>query len=75
MHHVHLQDGMCVADAACHSAHVFAVNQYRNSQRFDDLLLTIIVYFFATKRTSADGPPLESFARHNPIHCHTNSIP
>ena len=37
MRHVHLHDGMRVVDTTCHSTHVFAINQHRDSQRFNDL--------------------------------------
>ena len=66
MHHIYLHNGMRVVNTACHSAHVFAINQYRDSQRLNELFgesdglsravetfmagVTIIVHNCATKR-------------------------
>ena len=38
MHHVHFHDGVGVADATRHGAHMLAINQDAHAQRFDDLL-------------------------------------
>jgi hypothetical protein len=36
MRHVRLHHGMRVMDTARHGTHVFAINQHRDSQRFND---------------------------------------
>ena len=65
MHHVYLHDGMGVADAARHGAHMLAINQHGYAQGCNDLL---------RKRGNQMGSPLLVLQSSREISCDTGEL-